>query len=83
MVGGTITDTQWGVIASGLELAPGAAYTQIVAQWIATTTVNVAYARGFNLLGVEAAIADSATVTVSAPANYTHSLYLPIVVRDY
>jgi uncharacterized repeat protein (TIGR01451 family) len=83
MTGGTITDTQWGVIASGLELAPGAAYTQIVTQLIATTTVNVARARGFNLLGVEAAITDSATVTVGALGDYTHTLYLPIIIRDH
>jgi hypothetical protein len=82
MVGGTITDTHWGVIASGLELAPGAAYTQIVTQLIVTTTTNVALARGFNLLGVEAAIADSATVTVSALADDTRTLYLPIIIRS-
>ena len=83
MVGGTITDTQWGVITSGLELAPGAAYTRIAIQWIATTTVNVGRARGFNLLGVEATTLDSATVTVGTPADDTHALYLPIIMSDY
>ncbi len=83
LVGGTITDTQWGVIASGLELAPGAAYTQIVTQWVATTTINAALASGFNLLGVRANAADSATVTMGTLADYTHTLYLPIVIRNY
>jgi uncharacterized repeat protein (TIGR01451 family) len=83
MVGGTITDTQWGVITSGLELAPGAAYTQIVTQWIVTTTVNEARARGFNLLGVGATALDSTTVTVGTLADYTHTLYLPIIIRDH
>jgi len=83
MVGGTITDTQWGLIAGGLELAPGAVYTQIATQWIATTTVDVARARGFNLLGVGASATDSATVTVGALAGSTHTLYLPIIMRRH
>jgi uncharacterized repeat protein (TIGR01451 family) len=83
MVGGTITDTQWDVITSGLELAPGAAYTHIAAQWIATSTVDVGRAWGFNLLGVEASVLDTATVTVGTLDDDTHIFYLPLMMKPH
>jgi len=85
LTGGTITDTQYGVIASGLSLAPGASYTRVLTQWIVTTTVNVAYARGTNLLGTSTVtVSDSAKVTVNPSANPGASiLYLPLVVKSH
>ena len=82
MAGGTITDTRWGVITGGLSLAPGAACAQVIPQWVTTTTVNTAYASGFDLLGGRVVAADSAIVTLGVLSPDTQPIYLPVVMKN-
>jgi uncharacterized repeat protein (TIGR01451 family) len=78
---GVITDTLSGTIASGLSLVPGESYTQIIARWIATTTVTVAHAWGTDALGSNQATATAtATVTVGGPGG---PFYLPVIVKGH
>jgi uncharacterized repeat protein (TIGR01451 family) len=78
MEGGTITDTVYGVITSGLSLAPGTSYTRVLTQWVATTTVNMAYARGADRLGKTTTVTDSAQVTVGV-----RYIYLPVIMKNH
>lgn len=76
---GTITDTVYGDIATGLSLPPGESYTHLLTRTVSTTTVNVAYAWGTDRLGSPATATDSAMVNVGMRST----LYLPLIVRNY
>ncbi len=79
--GGVITDTVYGIVASGLSLAPGASYTGVFMHSVVTTTVSVAYAWGADRLGNPVTATDVVTVAVGASEDCV--LYLPLVVRNY
>jgi uncharacterized repeat protein (TIGR01451 family) len=75
---GTITDTVYGTIATGISLAPGDSLLRVVPQTVSSTTENVAYARGTDRLGGPVVAMDSALVLYEV-----RYYYLPIAFRNF